>query len=515
MMLSKTPQLEETRKKRTRPGRSSRRRKRKANAILEAAAAAAASSLQSSSSPSAGGDDGTECGSGQRRDDGNNTSTATTAVPSDRGYTLEGVKVRRREERKKRRLLHHHHHRLTEQHDEKGDDDAQLDPTEERALRSQLGFIPGNAICVAARLSNELLDAMMMFQNHSSSSSSSYNKKKEGGSNAPRMEGNDTNMNMEENNSNHNEDCYYLNTPPSVVKLYPMVVRESYHGGKSDGRAFKGRRRGAMRVEDGKKHGDDEGLVESKKKGHNNDDECDAKISMSERKCRKERAWLVDESSSSTTTKPDQANNERNIPDHEASTTSSSREEASNQQKEHDQQQSKQKIIEPFPTLYWLTSPLLRTQISKLEISKTNNVPAMEERLRSSPAHLQQMERAHKSYGRTRWELLTPLDQANITTRGWKGALDESRGVAGIRVRGKNDRYDCVKCLHAHAAHYLAQVAEWEEEEMEKKKMEQKKEEDTMMVRTRQRDDLNLVGKWTMEAVFDSLSIQFGNKDSA
>jgi hypothetical protein len=69
--------------------------------------------------------------------------------------------------------------------------------------------------------------------------------------------------------------------------------------------------------------------------------------------------------------------------------------------------------------------------------------------------------------------------------RGWENALDERRGVAGISLtRG---RFDCVKCLHAHVAHYLAQVAECEKEEWNGGEC--------------QRDDLNLVGKWTMESI--------------
>jgi len=82
--------------------------------------------------------------------------------------------------------------------------------------------------------------------------------------------------------------------------------------------------------------------------------------------------------------------------------------------------------------------------------------------------------------------------------RGWENALDERRGVAGISLR--KGRFDCVKCLHAHVAHYLAQVAEWEEEnEGERGECE--------------RDDLNLVGKWTMESI-EALLIDGGGGDA-
>lgn len=329
--------------------------------------------------------------------------------------------VRRREERKRRNnnILHRHH--LTTK-----DIDGLLDPKDECALQSQLGFIPGNAICVAARHSKEL-DALVEEQQQ-----------------------------------------------PSVLKLYPMAVRESYRGGRSDGRAFKGRRRGAMRVEECKEQNDTD-------TGSATHDVNEAQSSGNGRENRKDRAWLVE---SPRTAKSDQSNEE--VVSTNDTVHNNNNERNNHRQEEEEEAQTPRRIIEPFPTLYWLTSPTLRCAISKLEISKDHNVAKMEERLRSSPDHLRQMERAHKSYGRQRWEILTDEDKANIIQRGWKSSLDETRGVAGIYL--KEGRYDCVKCLHAHAAHYLAQVAEWmdggggEGQDCD-------------------RDDLNLVGKWTMEAV--------------
>mmetsp|Transcript_20644 Transcript_20644/g.44844 ORF Transcript_20644/g.44844 Transcript_20644/m.44844 type:complete len:463 (-) Transcript_20644:147-1535(-) len=451
--------IDPAQKKRHRPGKCARRRKRKAQAILDAAAAAT---------------------SGGHVEAGVEGTTATTAVPSDRGYTLEGVKVRRREERRKRRCTVTHHvaadgSSLEEAHHDdvvvetKEDDDASslLDPKDEVALQSQLGFIPGNAVCVAARLSKEL-----------------------------------------SMNTSNQED-----SPPSVVKLYPMVVRESYHGGKSDGRAFKGRRRGGMRVEDKMKDDDSGGATGSKGDCEDDHDQKASEVGTASSdnhattdECKNERAWVV-EPSSNVDKSTDKVN--------DGDTTTNN----NNQQERHPEQQPDppRQIIEPFPTLYWLTSPLLRTQISKLEISKDHNVPTMEKRLRSSPSNLRQMERAHKSYGTKRWELLTPEDQTNILSRGWKAALDDTRGVAGIRL--KNGRYDCVKCLHAHAAHYLAQVAEWAVERedggsvgLQQEEVETAKIEGVVASRECDRDDLNLVGKWTMEAVVDSVMKSAGSK---
>jgi hypothetical protein len=89
-------------------------------------------------------------------------------------------------------------------------------------------------------------------------------------------------------------------------------------------------------------------------------------------------------------------------------------------------------IIEPFPTLYWLTSPALRSRVSAIEGSGSNCASAMEKRLRSSPRDAIGMERAHASYGAERWALLTDEDREEANRRGWRGALDDTRGVAGI-----------------------------------------------------------------------------------
>ena len=110
-----------------------------------------------------------------------------------------------------------------------------------------------------------------------------------------------------------------------------------------------------------------------------------------------------------------------------------------------------------------------------LEISDDRNVKTMEAKLRSNPAHLQSMQRAHKSYGEERWSLLTDADRKAVTERRWDGALGSARGVAGI----SNSKG--VKCLHAHAAHYLAGCED------------------------------NLVGKWTIEEVGRMLAEKMGS----
>ena len=141
-------------KRSSRPGRSSRRRKRKAQSILNAAT----SLVETAASP------------------------FPVAVPSDRGITLEGVKFRRIEFR--RRVLN-----LPDDANVNVDEYESLDPSDEQQLTSQLGFVPGNVVSVAARLPTEFC------------------------------------VSTETTPTNNR-----LSQAPSVVKLYPMVIRDAFHG---------------------------------------------------------------------------------------------------------------------------------------------------------------------------------------------------------------------------------------------------------------------------------------------
>lgn len=453
-------------KRKNRPGRSSRRRRRKARSIV----------FESSSNGYRGQDLEACVGIQSPTFDRNDTeSTETSVVPIDRGYTLDGIKIRRREERLKRQRVSlrksvesesksesespvRHKVQISDATNSKLDgqeETSSLDPKDEQALKSQLGYIPGNAICIAARLSPELLENETIQQEDGKKCS--------------------THLNDDAMETTHDGKVKNDNelAPPSVVKLYPIAVRESYSGGKKDGRKFKGRKRGNARRSDTDRAANDEnnndqinhGNLQNEDNGRGTDQNTNEEA---------ERGWFVDSFD---------ANNNQDsmkVPIDTINTNS-------------DNTASRQ-IIEPFPTLYWLTSPTLRTYISRIELSKTHNVQQMERRLQSSPSYLSQMRRAHKSYGEKRWELLIPLDRKNVLERNWGGAIDATRGVAGIR----ESRWHCVKCLHAHAAHYLAQVAEWEMER-----------EGGVGDQECNREDLNLVGKWTMEAVFEALRSVF------
>lgn len=89
----------------------------------------------------------------------------------------------------------------------------------------------------------------------------------------------------------------------------------------------------------------------------------------------------------------------------------------------------------PFPTLFWLTCPLARARIGRLE--SAGGVKRMDRKAESHPGFAAELERAHSEYSRERDELLPD------------GAEPAPSGGVGGSARG-------VKCLHAHYAHSAA-----------------------------------------------------------
>lgn len=89
----------------------------------------------------------------------------------------------------------------------------------------------------------------------------------------------------------------------------------------------------------------------------------------------------------------------------------------------------------PFPTLYWLTCPLARTRIGRLE--GAGGVKRMEAKAASDPAFGEALEKAHAAYAAERWDLVP------------EGADPVPTGGVGGTEQG-------VKCLHAHYAHTRA-----------------------------------------------------------
>lgn len=91
----------------------------------------------------------------------------------------------------------------------------------------------------------------------------------------------------------------------------------------------------------------------------------------------------------------------------------------------------------PFPTLYYLTCPLARTRISRLE--HAGWIRDLTARLSSDPDFAREVAQADEAYRGAREALLPPHSPVRARLRGGVGGA-----VGGI------------KCLHAHFAHLLA-----------------------------------------------------------
>ena len=130
-------------------------------------------------------------------------------------------------------------HKEKDDHNNSSNDDGKkLDPNDEHALLSQLGFLPGNVICIAARLSVQLEELLL----HLSATQQQQQQQHDGNSSICHSEiVNQRLMNTSNSTITKNTN---MKLTPAVVKLYPLAARDIYKGGKSDGRAFKGRRRG-------------------------------------------------------------------------------------------------------------------------------------------------------------------------------------------------------------------------------------------------------------------------------
>eukprot|EP00559_Dactyliosolen_fragilissimus_P008910 CAMPEP_0184860166 /NCGR_PEP_ID=MMETSP0580-20130426/5114_1 /TAXON_ID=1118495 /ORGANISM="Dactyliosolen fragilissimus" /LENGTH=436 /DNA_ID=CAMNT_0027357181 /DNA_START=11 /DNA_END=1317 /DNA_ORIENTATION=+ len=405
----KSKDTKNTVKKGKKRGRSSRRRNAKARAIREAVRSLLSGEIH-------------ECEGG--KDDFNTDETivndpATSNSSCDRNRSLPGAIIRRQEERgnKKRKLTMMKESTSSDPEDAKNKEDDGWDDDDARMLTSQLGFVPGNGISVAARLEDltnipskrtspvdnntsetdlsslhnpNALESQYPYLTRlllSSYDSSNANVKSITNKNHDECTHNQPNSTLPSSPSLHkssNTNSAWMQ--PLVLKLYPLVNRDESSGHKSQTRKFKSRKRGQP----------DQGLNKNEQT--------------------KEGETEIVSNATSTLNK--------------IITNSKT-------------------IIEPFPTLYWLTHPHLRTLISQLELSQDNNVRIMEQRLLSnhedknntsttsesslsSLTPIQQMENAHRSYGRHRWNLLTDDDKENlIKNLKWDDVLGMERGVAG------------------------------------------------------------------------------------
>ncbi len=115
---------------------------------------------------------------------------------------------------------------------------------------------------------------------------------------------------------------------------------------------------------------------------------------------------------------------------------------------------------EPFPTLYWLTCPLARRRIARIE--GEGGVRAAQAKIAADPELSKAVEAAHARYARQR-EALLPVITAPAGTA-LSGERTAGTALSGERTAGARHRPSGgvggssggVKCLHAHYADFTA-----------------------------------------------------------
>ncbi|MDI3524017.1 MULTISPECIES: DUF501 domain-containing protein [unclassified Kosmotoga] len=99
----------------------------------------------------------------------------------------------------------------------------------------------------------------------------------------------------------------------------------------------------------------------------------------------------------------------------------------------------------PFPTLFWLTCPLLLKEISKLE--EKGMIKTIESRLENDENFMKAYVKAHKETKDLKEQLL-----ASLSISEWQRNAIIERGIGGIKDLKR------VKCLHLQLANYMGGI---------------------------------------------------------
>ena len=102
---------------------------------------------------------------------------------------------------------------------------------------------------------------------------------------------------------------------------------------------------------------------------------------------------------------------------------------------------------EPFPTLFWLTCPILVEQVSRLESGGL--IGRLEEEVAGDPALAARVRRDHARYAEERFAALAPEARGKAERDGTARVLRDT-GVGGVRDLAS------LKCLHAQYAFHRA-----------------------------------------------------------
>lgn len=97
----------------------------------------------------------------------------------------------------------------------------------------------------------------------------------------------------------------------------------------------------------------------------------------------------------------------------------------------------------PFPTLYWLTCPLLRGRVSRLESRGFRR--HLGRKLAEEPGFAASLRRAEEEYALERETWAEEMGELGRV----REYFSHRGGIGGTKRGG-------IKCLHAHLAHYLS-----------------------------------------------------------
>lgn len=102
----------------------------------------------------------------------------------------------------------------------------------------------------------------------------------------------------------------------------------------------------------------------------------------------------------------------------------------------------------PFPTIYWLSCPVIKEDIFKLE--DAGYIERLKIKKNETKEFRKKLEDAHNRYSKSRIDLLSEneLENAKEISEDLFNMLLKS-GVAGIREK------EGIKCLHGHFADYI------------------------------------------------------------
>ncbi len=139
----------------------------------------------------------------------------------------------------------------------------------------------------------------------------------------------------------------------------------------------------------------------------------------------------------------------------------------------------------PFPTLFWFCCKDVGKAIADLE--RRGFVKKLEERL-LEPGMLQKFVKSHDNYAKERWDSLSYEHQQYVTRNGGMVQILRNSGIAGTDYESfLASKNPSIKCLHAHFAHYRAQIEQYSTKEGTNGK-EDKKIDDI--------EGINIVGLW-------------------